>query len=92
MLDYRLFRRIQLRPSHRPTGRTRHYRDDKLLPPPSELRIVQYPEDPGFYLLYCDDSGIEMTDTYHDALEGALNQAEWELQVKPGEWEVVDQP
>jgi hypothetical protein len=56
------------------------------LPPPSELRIVKYDGDSGFYLFYCDDSGKEFTDTYHDSLEEALAQAEWEFGVKPHEW------
>jgi hypothetical protein len=60
-----------------------------LLPPPAELRIVQYPNDPGFYLLYYDRDGQEMTDTYHDSLEEAMAQAEWEFEARKGEWEVT---
>jgi hypothetical protein len=53
------------------------------------LRIAQYPSDPGFYLLYCDGDGREMTDTYHDSLEEAMAQAEWEFETKEGEWEIM---
>jgi hypothetical protein len=59
------------------------------MPPPSELRIVSYPDDNGYYLFYCDGNGVEMTDTYHESIERALSQAEWEFEVKPDEWEVV---
>jgi len=66
-----------------------------LLPAPAELRIVQ--EDvprngishSGFYLLYLDDNNAEMTDTWHETLEDAMAQAEWEFQVQPEEWEMV---
>lgn len=91
MPDYSLLRRVRLDPSHQPTGRTRHYLGEEELPPPVELRIVQYPGDSGYYLFYCDDSGTELTDTYHDSLEEAFDQAEWEFQVRPDEWEVLDQ-
>jgi len=60
------------------------------MPIPSELRIVKFQNDPGFYLLYLDDGGNELTDTYHENLERALEQGNWEFNVKPDEWEVVD--
>jgi hypothetical protein len=68
----------------------RHYHGAEELPPPSELRIVQYDGNHGFYLFYCDDRGRELTDTYHETLGGALSQAEWEFRVAPEEWEVCD--
>jgi hypothetical protein len=46
--------------------------------------------DPGYYLFYCDDSGVEFTDTYHDSLDQALSQAEWEFRTKADEWEVAE--
>jgi len=88
MNDPKLLRRIVLGPQHRPTGRTRHFYGRVELPLPSELRIVQYSGDPGFYLLYCDELGNELTDTYHDTLEEAMAQADWEFGVKPDEWQV----
>lgn len=84
-----LLRRLRLAPVHSPTGKTRHWSGGALLPPPAELRIAQYPSDPGFYLLYCDGDGREMTDTYHDSLEEAMAQAEWEFETKEGEWEIM---
>ena len=44
----------------------------------------------GYYLLYLDSEGNELTDTYHDTLESAFDQAEWEFRVQPAEWEEVD--
>lgn len=84
-----LLRRLQLTPARSPTGKTRHWSGGELLPAPSELRIVKYPDDPGFYLFYCDSDGKELTDTYHDSLEGALAQAEWEFEAKASEWEIM---
>jgi hypothetical protein len=61
------------------------------LPAPVELRIVQYAgKDEGLYLLYCDETGHEQADTYHKSLDAAMQQAEFEFGVKPGEWEVVN--
>ena len=53
---------------------------------PTELHIVQYEFDAGYYLFYCDESGTEITDTYHESLEKAMAQAEWEFGTKNDEW------
>ena len=84
-----VLRRVRLTVKHRPTGKTRHYRDGVLVPAPAELRIVQYSGDTAFYLFYCDRSGREMTDTWHESLERAMAQAQWEFEVKLEEWETV---
>jgi hypothetical protein len=69
------------------TGNTRHYRGN-LLPPPYSLKIVQLSEDldAGYYLLYLDAAGAEMTDTWHDSVEAAMAQAEFEFGLMPSEW------
>jgi hypothetical protein len=90
MADYQVFRRIRLSPAHRPTGRTRHVVGGELAPTPAELRIAQYEGDPGYYLFYCDEAGAEITDTYHDSLEEAIAQAEWEFGTKAEEWEIAE--
>jgi hypothetical protein len=81
--------RVRLGPSHRPTGATRHYLGNQEMSTPSELQIVKYVEDPGYYILYMDADGGELTDTYHDSLVLALQQAELEFQIKPDEWEAI---
>ena len=53
------------------------------------VRIARYANDPGFYLLYFDANGDEMTDTYHDSIEDAMAQADFEFEVRPDEWESV---
>jgi len=94
--DYMIHRRVILKPKHVPTGKTRHTvgtwsADEGLvrgaeLPSPHELVIAQLPPAQGYYLLYLDSSGNEITDTYHDSLEDALAQAKWEFNIELDEW------
>lgn len=90
MDDPKLLRRVRLTSAHEPTGNTEHFNGDDPVPVPAELRIVQYSSDPGFYLFYCDESGSEMTDTYHDSMSEAMAQAEFEFNVQEAEWEVCE--
>ena len=73
---------------HEPTGRTRHTFGGVNVGRASSLRIIQYDDDPGFYLIHVDASGQEIADTYHETIEEAMTQAEWEYGVKPEEWQV----
>jgi hypothetical protein len=82
---------ICLKKHHKLTGKTRHFLGDKELSNPTSLKIIKYPDDPGYYLLYFDENDNELTDTYHDTLSGALEQAEWEFEIKPIEWEILQQ-
>lgn len=84
-----VLRQARLTDRHKPTGKTHHYHDANQLPAPSSLRIGKYSDDSGYYLVYLDASGVELTDTYHDSIEGALVQAEWEFGIKPDEWAVL---
>jgi hypothetical protein len=87
----KLLRQVASNPSeHKPTGKTRHFQGSRELPPPSELRIVRYEGDAGYYLLYIDRNGEELTDTYHDSLEGAMEQAEWEFEVRADQWKNIE--
>lgn len=96
--DYLIHRRIALKPHHQPTGKTVHrsgtisHKGELIkgpeLPAPHALMIAQLSPDPGYLLLYLDETGEEITDTYHDSLEEALDQAKWEFNVKPDEWDV----
>jgi hypothetical protein len=81
--------RVVLKPHHAPTGKTRHFHgvDRVPVPPPALLRIVKYEGDEGFYLLYCDSDGAWLTDTVHDSIERAQEQARFEFNVDAIEWE-----
>ena len=81
-----VLKQVRIKPEHHATGKTRHTRHGVLVPVPSVLRIVQYDGDPGYYLLYIDGDGREMTDTYHETIDGAVEQATWEFGVRSEEW------
>lgn len=87
MRDYQVLWRVRLGKGHVPTGRTQHLLGGAPAPIPAELRIVQYADDQGCYLFYCDESGKEFTDTYHESVDEAKAQAKWEFEVDPEEWE-----
>lgn len=95
-MDPKTLAELRLRPQHRPTGFTRHYygfADGSRVevPLPVSLRIVQYAGDePRAYLFYCDDSGEEMTDTLHDSVDEAMDQAEAEFGVRRHEWDLAE--
>ncbi len=84
--DERIIAHVSLEPKHIVTHQVRHYRNGLLLGKPNALKIIQFPEDPGFYLIYIDNEGSEMTDTYHDTLPDALEQAWFEFQVDKSDW------
>lgn len=62
-----------------PTGRTRHVVRGDEVTHFAALAIARYDSDPGFYLFYCDSSWKTVTDTYHETVEGAKAQAEFEF-------------
>jgi hypothetical protein len=86
MSDYEILCFVKLGLQHRPTGKTRHYLGTAQVPPAAMLNIVKYPDDEGFYLLHIDEDGNEIADTYHDSLEAAKQQANWEYSVRVEEW------
>lgn len=70
------------------TGRTRHTVRGRVLGPGdiTELRIVQFDAQSDYYLLYFDEHGRELTDTFHETLEGALSQARFEFDITREAW------
>jgi hypothetical protein len=62
-----------------PTGKTRHVVEGKEATDFAGLAIAQYRSGPGFYLFYCDDEWNAITDTYHDTIDAAIEQAEFEF-------------
>ena len=71
--------------------KTIHLIQGTILAPPKSLSIVKYPSVNGFYLFYNDETGDEQTDTYHDTIEQAMRQANYEFGVQSNDWEVVSQ-
>jgi hypothetical protein len=88
-----VLREIQLDAQrHSPTGNTRHFVGGALWEGARALRIVQYRGEAGFYLLYLDEAGTEVTDTWHESLTDAVSQANYEFGVEPAEWAIRDGP
>jgi hypothetical protein len=88
-MTYKVLKRVLLQEKHFPTGETQHFLGAQLLPKPSELMIARFDDDAEVYLLYLNAQGEEITDTLHDSIADALNQAEREFRIKPFEWEDV---
>ena len=87
---FSILRKVTLSRDQVSTGKTVHISGGEELHAPSKLQITQYPDDKGYYLIYLDSSGDEMTDTYHDTIEEAMEQAKWEFNVTVDDWEIVD--
>jgi hypothetical protein len=84
--ETRLYK-VELTKKHQPTGKMRHSIGGEAMPVPSSLLISQFGRDPGFYLLYLDASGKEMTDTWHATLDDAKHQAAFEFSVEDADWQ-----
>src|SRR6266852_3598997 len=61
-----------------PTGNTVHRVGNKVLGPAAALAICQQDGEDYFYLFYCDAQWNVVTDTWHQSLELAFEQAEFE--------------
>lgn len=61
-----------------PTARTRHVVNGEQSGPFAALAIARYPDAGGVYLFCLDASGGVVTDTYHESIEGAVEQAYYE--------------
>ncbi len=87
----RILKRVDLGPHHRPQSQTRHYLPSdnaNPYPPFVSLEIAQYDGSTDFYLFHITREG-ENSDTWHASLQDAMDQAEFEFEVKPGEWQDV---
>ena len=63
---------------HKNTGKTTHYVGGEVFSDIRGLAICHYESEIGFYLFYCDDTWKEITDTYHETIEDAIDQVEFE--------------
>jgi hypothetical protein len=72
-----------------PTGETRHYVGGLPMAKPYSLTIVKFEGDAGFYLVYLDEAGLQMTDTYHESEDGAFSQAEFEFGIPRTAWKAA---
>jgi hypothetical protein len=63
---------------HEPTGACRHVVADQEIGTVWSLAICQYDGEPSFYLFRCEADYIPITDTWHQTLQEAFDQAEFE--------------
>ncbi len=89
MSNQRILWNVVLADHHKPTGKTTHWQDGKKIRSITQLQIAQIGADPGYYLLYLDETGNELTDTHHETEEKAMRQAEFEFCVRRGDWKTV---
>lgn len=71
---------------HRPTGRTKQIVDGRQVGRASGLAICQYENDTAFYLFGCDADWKSVTDTWHQSIEDARDQAEFEYAGSSQTW------
>jgi hypothetical protein len=84
-LAWKVVGSVELQRQHRPS-RTRHTINGVPCPRFTRLEITKYAEEAGFYLLLCSDG--QGTDTWHETLDDAFDQAEFEFGVKRREWDL----
>jgi len=86
-------KKVVLNEGHIRPGRTKHTLCDehgsREFPPFVSLVIARYPGDSGYYLLHLCENG-QGTDTWHQSLDEALHQAEYEFEVKHEDWVEIE--
>jgi hypothetical protein len=65
---------------HRHTGNTRQIVGGVLLGPAAGLAICQYDGDTAYYLFGCDENWTSRSDTWHESIEDAKDQGEFEYE------------
>ena len=71
---------------HRWTGNCEHYVAGELFGPAAGLAICRYEGQAGFYLFGCDENWGTVSDTWHETLEEAKGQAEFEYEGVSQTW------
>ena len=65
---------------HRFTGACKQIVSDQLMGKMAGLAICQYEGEEAFYLFGCDQEWKTVTDTWHQTLDDAKHQAEFEYE------------
>jgi len=63
---------------HLSTGKTTHVVGNQIPDDFYGLAICKYPNDRGYYLFYCNGNWEAITDTWHETIEDAKDQGEYE--------------
>lgn len=73
-----------------PTGATHHTVGGTLWGPAAALAIAHYPDTEGYHLLYLADNGNVVTDTWHESIQAAFDQAAFEYEGL--DWTAISPP
>jgi hypothetical protein len=76
----------RLGPDSLPTGRTKHIVGGLESPQFQGLVIIEQTDRGPYHLLYCDQDWNPITDTWHQTLDSAKAQAEFEYQGISQKW------
>jgi hypothetical protein len=71
---------------HRHTGRCRQVVAGVLQGTAAGLAICRFDGEDGFYLFGCDERWSSVTDTWHQTIEEAMGQAEFEYEGVSTTW------
>ena len=74
---------------HRHTGHTQQIVAGAVLGPAMGLAICQYEGESHYYLFGCDEGWNSLSDTWHETLEDAQDQAEHEYEGTRSTWVTV---
>lgn len=95
LITIKTIKRVALGTHHLRPGRTKHsIRNANGLrdfAPLVALEIARYPNEESCYLFHISENG-EATDTWHQTLEEAFEQAQYEFGVQSEEWADVNLP
>ncbi len=72
---------------HHATGNCRHTVGGQEMGAFAGLAICHYQGDNSYYLFYCDSAWNAVTDTWHETIEDAMEQAEFEYQGVTTTWQ-----
>jgi hypothetical protein len=80
------------------TGKTRHFLGTVIEGQPVPVSPFPVPkwvgisrESGGFFLLYFDKNDVFITDGWHESLEGAKKQANFEFEITENDWQFTDE-
>lgn len=68
------------------TGNTTHHVKGEVQSQFAGLAICSYPDTEGYYLFYCNQEWKEVTDTFHEDIESAKRQADFEFEGLANVW------
>ena len=76
---------------HRPTGGCRHFVGGGLMGPAAGLAICRHEGETAVYLFGCDEDWDTVTDSWHETLEEAKAQAEFEYEGVSATWRTPEE-